>query len=145
VPKDCLLYLKGLLEKNAGYRKVGLGLDVDGIPPASLYFQHVNTYERGLRGLLSDENGLVPAPVDTTFAIYDRRIVKEYFIGGARTDEPYIAKHIPWYLTDYDSEFAYYLDYAEGSSSSFKACTKYSNRRSLESLYSTHSGKVSTK
>src|ERR1700738_4112432 len=71
VPDDCLLHLKALLERKPDYRKIGLGLDVEGIPPASIYFQHVGTYERSLRDMPKDENGLVAAPVDTTFAIYD--------------------------------------------------------------------------
>ena len=145
VPKDCLLYLRGLLEKHPGYRKIGLALHVEGISAESVYFQHVNTYERGLRALPKDENGLVPAAVDTTFAIYDRRTVREYFVGGVRTDGPYIARHIPWYLTKYNREFAYYLDRAEGSASSFKTFVRYSGVRSIKSLYNEHVGKVSTK
>lgn len=145
VPKDCLLYLRGLLEKSPSYRKIGLALHVDGIPPESVYFRHVNTYERGLRALPKDENGVVSAPVDTTFAIYDRRRVREYFVGGVRTDEPYIAKHIPWYLVRYNREFTYYLDRADRRASSLKMATNYSGVRSVKRLYNEHSGKVSTK
>ena len=121
VPNDCLDTLKLTLSKFPELEKVGLGLDIESVPVESPYFTHVNSYEKSLWKLPLLEGSFRLAPVDTTFAIYHKRIMNQYKICGARLNFPYVAKHIPWTLTRIDKEFAYYLQEAN-SSSSYKVC-----------------------
>src|SRR5262245_36882917 len=119
VPRDCLEHLMNCLTRFPRFGKIGLGLEVEDIPHDSPYYAHVNGYERSLWKLPLIEGTVREAPVDTTFAIYHRKILNEYRVCGARTDYPYVAKHIPWSLTEMDQEFSYYVHNA-GDSSSYK-------------------------
>jgi hypothetical protein len=58
---------------------------------------------------------------------------------------PYIARHLPWHVTQPEGEFLYYLDHAEGSSSSYIWFTQHSASDSVRGLYARHQGKVTTK
>lgn len=124
VPLDCLVHLRSILTCHPSLGKVGLGLEIDSVPQQSPYFQHVNSWERHLWQLPLHDGQFRLAPVDTTFAIYNKMLFNQYGIGGARTTHPYAAKHIPWELTELSDEFRYYLDRA-GSSSSYKRFTGY--------------------
>lgn len=117
IPDDCLDALKLTLSQFPELEKVGLGLDIESVPRESPYFSHVNSYERSLWELPLQEGDFRLAPVDTTFAIYHKRIMNHYKVCGARLNYPYVAKHIPWTLTGIDKEFAYYLKEANSSSS----------------------------
>jgi hypothetical protein len=117
VPGDCLQHLMRCLDRYPVFEKIGLGLEVEDVPAASPYYRHVNSYERSL-WKLPLMGGLVrPAAVDTTFAIYHKKILNEYRVCGARTDRPYVAKHIPWALTTMSEEFSYYVRNANASCS----------------------------
>jgi hypothetical protein len=117
VPLDCLVHLRTILARHPSLGKVGLGLEIDNVPQQSPYYQHVNGWERHLWQLPLYDGQFRLAPVDTTFAIYNKTIFNQYGIGGARTTHPYVAKHIPWMLTELPDEFRYYLDRASASSS----------------------------
>lgn len=145
VPDDCLQVLANYLAKHPEAGKVGLSLSTDGIPEASPYRDHVKQYAETLPHLPRTEDGLVPMPVDTTFAIYDRRALKSYQICGMRTPEPYAARHIPWEIVNPTGDFLYYLDHVEGRSSSYRDFTRYAASNSVRGLYKSHNGKVSTK
>jgi cephalosporin hydroxylase len=154
VPIDCVQVLGNILEKNPYYLKVGLGLIVDDIPVDSPYFNHVNTYEKALSNLPVIDNQFTEAPVDTTFAIYNKNFLKEYKICGVRTTYPYVAKHLPWYEENPTGEFKFYLDHASSKFSSYLNFTENLkqngeiklNSKTLKNLYAEHTtGKVSTK
>lgn len=129
-PSDTLIYLMDHLSESPFLRKIGLGLDWTVVPKESPYYAHTHTYEASLWKKPYRARGLREAGVDTTFAMYDRRLTQHYFIGGARCDPPYIARHYPWELTkaqrESDSEFMYYLANANHSSS-FKTFLKLSS------------------
>ncbi len=129
-PKDCLVHLQRLLAKYPQAGKIGLGLHIDEVPPASPYYQHVNRLERAYWQLPVLEGGVRPAPVDTTFALYDKRLLHRYVVGGGRTDHPYTARHLPWYVVQPDAEFSYYLDHADESYSSYKKVVRRNENRS---------------
>jgi hypothetical protein len=145
VPPDCLTHLRGILERYPVLGKVGLSLETRDIPTASPYWQHVQTHEGALQGADLVDGQIRLAPVDTTFAVYDRRVLREYRVTGARACAPYAAKHLPWYVVEPEGEFKYYLDNAAGTSSSYKMFTIYRPRGRLHELYRSHQGKVSTK
>lgn len=118
IPTDMLTILYNNM-KIFNLNKIGLGLDWKIITPESPYYGHLMTSEKG-RWENSRRIGLVflDIAIDTTFAMYNK---PEYFIGGASTGFPYIAKHFPWYLTvderNNNEEFLYYIKNANCSSS----------------------------
>lgn len=119
-PRDCLLHLQECLARHPRAGKIGLGLRIDDVPPQSPYFEHVNRLERGYWQLPLFEGGVRPAPVDTTFALYDKKLVHRYVVGGGRTDNPYTARHLPWSVVEPDAEFGYYLAHADEAFSSYR-------------------------
>lgn len=118
LPLDTCLHLQTCFDERPSLTKIGLSLSVDDVPADSMYF--VSQWEKFVWKMKSDDK-VIYAPVDTTFAYYDSFRSKGYFIGGARTKPPYVAKHIPWYYTEdmlkKDDEFLYYLKNASSSSS----------------------------
>jgi hypothetical protein len=120
-PDDTLTRLCRHLHDRPNLGKVGLSLDWRSVPSQSRYYAHCQSYERSLwQSPRIGWSGLRQAAVDTTFAIYNKRINSRYFIGGARTAPPYKARHYPWEVIDPTLEFQYYLDHASASCS-FKA------------------------
>jgi hypothetical protein len=116
-PKDTLTHLRQLLLDNPTLGKVGLSLDWRTVPRQSPYYAHCQRYERSLWGLPRIGWHLRLAPVDTTLAVYNKKIACHYFVGGARTKPPYTARHYPWELVGVTEEYRYYLDRASPSSS----------------------------
>ncbi len=116
-PTDTMRFLADCLVRHKHLEKIGLGLDIRSVPEASPYFAHVNNHEKKMWALPLLDGILRRAPVDTTFAIYNKNIMNSYKITGARTDYPYVAKHIPWAVVDRSEEFDYYIQSANKSSS----------------------------
>lgn len=117
-PNDTLDYLLyKAQELNLG--KVGLGLNWKVVKEDSLYYNHMQNHEKNRWKNSKIERGIaVDVPIDTTFALYTK---PDYFIGGASTFEPYIARHYPWEYSlqqiDNNPEFKFYLDNATNASS----------------------------
>jgi len=118
-PKDCLVHLQECLARHARAGKIGLGLRIDDVPHESPYFDHVNRLERAYWQLPASGDGVRAAPVDTTFALYDKKLLHRYAVGGGRTGHPYTARHLPWSVVHPDDEFRYYLDHADPAFSSY--------------------------
>lgn len=117
LPQDTLNHLRAMLLKHPEQGKIGLSLEIDDYTP-DLPFYPINAHvEASYWQAPLLEPGLRRAPVDTTFAIYHKRIMSEYRICGCRTERPYTARHLPWYVRDPDEEFTYYLLHANDSSS----------------------------
>jgi hypothetical protein len=123
IPKDTLLHLTYLLRKYPDAGKVGLSLQTDCIPKSSPYYEHVLEYEAKRQSFLVNEE-IYLASVDTTFAIYDRQTLSKYAICGVRSKAPYMARHIPWEISDPKGDFLYYLQNCNDSSS-YKSFTKF--------------------
>ncbi len=121
VPNDCLYQLAYCLAKSPWVGKVGLGLTIDDVPPESLYYRHVQSYERMWWRQPLIQGKFRNAPVDTTFAVYNKTLLDEHHICGVRMEKPYVASHIPWRLTPQEAEnneeFQYFLQRANDSSS----------------------------
>lgn len=116
VPVDVLTVMQSLLDSQP-VDKVGLSLEYRTVPQDSPYFRHVNSWEKHLHETQLVCKGLRLSPVDTTFAMYFKKKRHDYFIGGARLDRPYTARHYPWEVVTPGAEFQYYLDRANNSSS----------------------------
>jgi hypothetical protein len=118
-PSNTLLYLKENLDL-FGLNKIGLGLNWEIVKEDSLYYNHLQSYEKN-RWLNSNNinNIYIDIPIDTTFAMHKKGT--GYFIGGASTTYPYVARHYPWEFTketyENNEEFKYYIKNANGSSS----------------------------
>lgn len=125
LPKDTLLYMKIMFDelytkklfKHKYKIKLGLGLDWTSVPTESKYYEWCSTYEKGMH--LTEEllPGVHNSPVDTTFAIYNRKYSQYYDVGGARTTFPYCVRHLPWEIITPDEEFTYYIERANESCS----------------------------
>jgi hypothetical protein len=117
-PEDTLVYLLDKLRR-LNLDKIGLGLDWQRVKPESMYYNRMQGHEknRWATSKVSDDVYL-DVQIDTTFALYKRG---SYFIGGASTTFPYVARHLPWELSreDYENneEFKNYVQNATASSS----------------------------
>jgi hypothetical protein len=116
-PIDTLTHLDNCLKEYPFLEKIGLGLDIKSVPLESPFYAHVNSHEKKFWNLPLINNKFRIAPIDTTFAIYNKKIMNEYKITGARMNYPYVAKHIPWNLVERSDEFNYYINEANKSSS----------------------------
>lgn len=117
-PDNTLLHLKDILT-TISPDKVGLGLNWEIVEEKSPYYNRLNLYEKGRwESSRVINNVYMDVAIDTTFAMYNSSL---YFIGGASTPSPYIARHYPWELSIEEirsnPEFKYYLDRASHSCS----------------------------
>jgi hypothetical protein len=117
VPRNVLLHLSSLLRDYPDNEKVGLSLEVSDLTPDLPYFPICSRWEPSYWRAPLVDNLFRLAPIDTTFAMYNKRVMNAYKICGARTERPYTARHLPWYVRTPDPEFAYYLARANDSSS----------------------------
>lgn len=116
-PSDTLLYLKDNMD-SLGLDKIGLGLNWGIVKEDSLYYNHLQSYEKN-RWNSSHTNNIYNIAIDTTFALYKKGT--PYFVGGASTTYPYVARHYPWEFNqetyEKNEEFKYYIKNANTSSS----------------------------
>lgn len=145
LPDDCLLQLAAALERHPEAGKIGLSLRTEGVPARSPYAAHVAATAARLAQAPRTGDGLIGFPVDTTFAIHDRRQLSDYRICGLRMPEPYAVRHIPWHVVEPEGEFLAYLDKVQGGSSSYASFTGHQRSDSVRALYRRHHGKVSSK
>lgn len=95
-PKDTIKHMFDLHDKHRAPIKVGLGLKIDDIPDQyplkDAVVQWESQYWKTRLGKDAFEAG-----VDTTFALY-KPFSYDYALNPSlRTDEPYVARHTPWY------------------------------------------------
>jgi len=113
VPRDYLQVLMEGLAGNPDVVKAGLSLRIDDLP-VNEFTAQVLDKERTYWQAPRDAKGFYQAEVDTTFAVYDRdreRLLNQKFYWSLRAPEPYVARHLPWYLTreNLTVEELYYL------------------------------------
>lgn len=95
-PRDCAAFLKSQLEQRPSLEKIGLGLKIDDLPDSYAKKSDVIAWESQYwESRLG--TSLFRAAVDTTFALYRPRAMGGWWLRGARTDEPFVARHMPWY------------------------------------------------
>ncbi len=117
LPDDWFSRLQELSLRYSWASKVGLGLRIDDLPDDSPVKEDRVDWESRF-WIDPLEPGVYRAGVDTTFALYHRDRAP-FTWDDVRTDAPYLARHLPWYVTPetVTPEFRYYLDHASRSSS----------------------------
>jgi hypothetical protein len=95
-----------LMDASSLYLKVGLQIRTDDIPEIERYAYSLQ-WERSLNARRVARMAIIPAEVDTHFAIY--RSPYNPGICGVRLAEPYQVRHLPWYNVEYtEEEIDYY-------------------------------------
>ena len=110
IPKDFLEVLQEGLRRYPKYEKCGFGLRISDLPN-NTFTQYVNISERGYWARPLDDM-YFDTSTDTTFCLY-RASVRNKTFSSLRTNEPYCAKHVPWYYTsinDLPEDEQYYFN-----------------------------------
>lgn len=112
-PDDLFDHLAALLDRYDDVAKVGLGLRTDDLPPEYGHRDAVIAWEAPFR-TRPREAGVYDAPVDTTFALYRAECRNHLIEPALRTDTPYVARHLTWYLdtADLPADERYYRRHA---------------------------------
>lgn len=102
-------YFYELHKKYIDYQKVGFGLKINDLPDYYALKEDVVAWE-GQFWTNALEPNVYEAGIDTTFALY--KPYTDYYTlhPSIRTGEPYVARHLPWYVdsTLIDEEEAFY-------------------------------------
>ena len=121
IPPD---WLDNLMEGCLKYDcyKCGFGLETNDLPDFPLTYW-IKVWEGRWWNLMPEDNRFFNADIDTTFALYNPKSV---ICRQLRTNRPYMAKHLPWYLNPLkiDEEYTYYLDHIETETHWGKALKK---------------------
>jgi hypothetical protein len=83
--------------------KIGVGIAIDDVPDNALFFNECERDYWAKKPTLPvykmpSKIHMLPAPVDTTFALYDYNRIQFYGLGGCRTIDITL-RHIPYYFT----------------------------------------------
>lgn len=119
IPEDTIDLLKDALLKYTHKAKVGLSLELNDIPKDSPVYDKILGWETPFWQDRFNAN-FFDAPIDTTFAIYSKARPIHNFLSALRSDRPYTAKHLPFYLTKetITDEYIQYINSAGISSTS---------------------------
>jgi predicted O-methyltransferase YrrM len=123
-PTDVLDVLVQGMARYPWAKKAGVGLELEDIPAGYPSHQFVRAAERPYWRHRLDER-FFRAAVDTTFAVY-RAGAEPPCAPALRSDRPYVARHLPWYVTPetLTDEERHYLRSAEPRFSSGTAHTR---------------------
>lgn len=94
--------------------KAGVGIETSDLPLTSFYREDVINWEKQFWNRQLD-NQFYYAPIDTTFAVYSCDFKPNFsteYKTAIRADQPYMARHIPWYYTpeNITPEIRYYFE-----------------------------------
>lgn len=98
-PADVVAQLYALLEEFSGITKVGFALKIDDLPDCFPFKDDVVAWEKQFWKNPIRE-GLYPARIDTTFALYRPGIgpTQRAWWDSLRVGGPLCARHLPWYV-----------------------------------------------
>lgn len=96
-PTDMFEYFMSLFDKYPQIEKIGPGLKIDDLPDHYSLKRNVIAHESQFWRAESPEPGVYFAPIDTTLSIHKPHIGHQ-FHNCIRTDSPYLARHLPWYV-----------------------------------------------
>lgn len=106
-------YFNLLLDMHPDRTKIGFGLWLEDIPEHYKFRQDVLEYESRFANYHRPQKDLYFAPIDTTFALYREGATQDISF-SARTDYPYCARHLSWYIDSNNpgEEEEYYIEHA---------------------------------
>jgi len=116
--------------------KIGLGIKISDVPDDALFFNECEKQYWEQMPILPDYKNpmlpkVIPAPVDTTFAMYIWERNSIYGIGGCRTIDP-LVRHLPYYVTEANlpdhPEFRNYLKNA----TEFSTCVQTIKAKNIQ-------------
>jgi hypothetical protein len=107
-PHDAIEYFESILTRYTDRSKCGFNLKIDDLPDCFKFKAEVIQHESQYQFWTGPEQGLHFAPIDTTFALY-RPGGQPDISHSCRTDYPYEARHMSWYVDSlspgYEEEF----------------------------------------
>ncbi|MCU0408280.1 MAG: glycosyltransferase family 2 protein [Bacteroidales bacterium] len=117
-PDDFLRFFRDVLKRRPLASKVGFSLKIDDIPDCYAMKEEVIRWESRFWEQKLEGEPLFRAPIDTTFALYRPRARRRHannMIEMYRTDYPFVARHLPWYIDSRnpDAENRYYMEQAK--------------------------------
>lgn len=112
-PLDAIEYFDILLDQYSDRSKIGFGLWLEDIPDHYKFKENVIQYESRFAQYHRPQKDLYFAPIDTTFALYREGATQDISF-SARTDYPYSARHLSWYIDSSNpgEEEEYYIEHA---------------------------------
>ncbi len=110
IPDDWLDKMLGVFEL-LPINKVGFSLTLSDLPENSLT-DEVRMWEEQFWKIKAPIGW--KAHIDTTFALC--RVNTGFTYDAIRLDNPYIIRHLPWYIEELTPEWEYYLEHASGVS-----------------------------
>lgn len=110
-PKDVLNVLTKGWQSHSNIIKVGLSLEINDIPSDALIGAEAKNWESQFWAERLGAN-FFNADVDTTFALYSINVTSAQAQKAIRSDRPYTARHLPWYITmeNITPEQEYYIN-----------------------------------
>ncbi len=113
-PDDFAARFKATLDEHRTLAKAGFGLKIDDLPESYANRDAVAQHERQF-WTQPITRGLWHAPIDTTLALYRPGESGGWWLDAARTDAPYLARHVAWYADSANpsEEERFYLQTAQ--------------------------------
>ena len=106
-PSDFLNYFYQTLLKYKEIDKVGFGLKIDDINDPNKKFIIKNEQKFWINKY--KDSNFFKSSIDTTFALYKPLKYGGYWLKSLRSDYPFLAKHLPWYINNnIDEEIKFY-------------------------------------
>ncbi len=117
---DGIAFLLSALRKHKSLGKIGFGIRIDDLPDCFAQKDFMIGIELKYRRLKLDA-GIFHAAVDTTFALYAPFHKGGPELAAARTDHPYLIRHLPWYVdsNNKSDEEKYFEAHASSHSSMY--------------------------
>jgi len=95
-PNDFIKVFAALLDKYSFLDKVGFSLKIDDLPEESKLTIAIVEHELKF-WVYGIGNAFYFSPIDTTFALYRPNAKGGWWLNSGRTQQPYVAQHLPWY------------------------------------------------
>jgi hypothetical protein len=113
IPKDFLRVLNAGLDQNSDICKVGLSLELNDLPSDGIVAGAAKEVEAGY--WTTKRGDFYVAGIDTTFALYRGSNFPCVYGPALRSDRPYVARHLSWYITpnNVTEEDRYYFDHLD--------------------------------
>lgn len=118
-----------ILEEYPNVVKVGFALDIDNLPKTENNKLVIQWEQQFWENRLDDKLEIYSANIDTTFALYrpgKLKVNTPVFYRAIRVAGTYTARHLPWYVSDEDTEESrYYYRHSNPKSATWTKDIEY--------------------